>query len=208
MKILKPARRMHPGTPRKDIEKTIERLGLAEYKYRRAGNLSHGNAQRLGLAKALLHHPKLIILDEPANGLDPAGIVEIRDFLLDLTRNQGVTIFMSSHILAEVARLAKRIGIIHKGHLVQELNINELQKNRRRRLIVRTHDIEKTRKVLSTAGYPADILPDGSIELKGTAAIEHPDNIASPVGPVRGSSYQVSGGRRRIGDIFPSHNRN
>jgi len=176
---LEATRRMHPGVPPKDIKKIIERLGLAEYSYRRAGNLSHGNAQRLGLAKALLHHPKLIILDEPANGLDPAGIVEIRDFLLDLTRNQGVTIFMSSHILAEVARLAERIGIIHKGHLVQELNINELQKNRRRRLLVRTRDIEKTRMVLSAAGYSADILPDGSIELKGKAAIEHPDNIAS-----------------------------
>ena len=91
MRTSKSTRRMHPGTPPKDIENIIERLGLAEYKYRRAGNLSHGNAQRLGLAKALLHHPKLVILDEPANGLDPAGIVEIRDFLLDLTRNQGVT---------------------------------------------------------------------------------------------------------------------
>ena len=81
-------------------------MGLAEYALRRTGNLSHGNAQRLGLAKALLHAPKLLLLDKPANGLDPAGIVEIRELLLELTREQGVTVFMSSHILAEVAQLA------------------------------------------------------------------------------------------------------
>ena len=120
----------------------IERLGLAAYADRRAGNLSQGNAQRLGLAKALLHAPKLLFLDEPANGLDPAGIVEIREFLLELTRKQGLTVFMSSHILAEVARLAQRIGIIHQGHLLQELNMEELERNRRRRLLVRVRDVE------------------------------------------------------------------
>jgi len=176
---LEVARRMHPGTQPKDISKIIERIGLAEYANRRAGNLSHGNAQRLGLAKALLHHPKLIILDEPANGLDPAGIVEIRDYLLELTREQGVTVFMSSHILAEVSRLARRIGIIHKGLLLQELNVDELQKNRRRRLVLRTRDMETARQTLMRAGHPADIIPDGSIELKNPAAIEHPDIIAS-----------------------------
>jgi len=176
---LEVARRMHPGTQPKDISKVIDRLGLAEYANRRAGNLSHGNAQRLGLAKALLHHPKLIILDEPANGLDPAGIVEIRDYLLELTREQGVTVFMSSHILAEVSRLARRIGIIHKGHLLQELNVDELQKNRRRRLVLRTCDMETARQTLMRAGHSADIISDGSIELKNPAAIEHPDVIAS-----------------------------
>ena len=176
---LEVARRMHPGTQPKDISKIIERLGLAEYANRRAGNLSHGNAQRLGLAKALLHHPKLIILDEPANGLDPAGIVEIRDYLLELTREQGVTVFMSSHILAEVSRLARRIGIIHKGLLLQELNVDELQKNRRRRLVLRTCDMETARQTLMRAGHSADIISDGSIELKNPAAIEHPDIIAS-----------------------------
>jgi len=175
---LEVSRRLHPGTPSEDIDGIIERLGLAEYANRRAGNLSHGNAQRLGIAKALLHHPKLIILDEPANGLDPAGIVEIRDILLDLTRNQGVTIFMSSHILAEVARLAKRIGIIHKGRLLQELSIDEMQRNRNRRLVLRTHENEKGRQALIAGGYPARILIDGSIELKDPQAIEHPDDIA------------------------------
>src|SRR5262249_34704690 len=75
---LEAARRLHPGTPRAAVDQTIEQLGLAAYADRRAGTLSLGNAQRLGLAKALLHRPRLLLLDEPANGLDPAGIVEVR----------------------------------------------------------------------------------------------------------------------------------
>ena len=128
---LEVARRLHPGVPRQSVGRTIERMGLAAYADRRAGTLSQGNAQRLGLARALLHEPKLLILDEPANGLDPAGIVEIRDLLLELTRQQGVTVFMASHILAEVSRLSRRIGIIHEGRLIQELDVDELEHNRR-----------------------------------------------------------------------------
>ncbi len=173
------ARRLHPGTPAAAVGQIIERLGLAVYANRRAGNLSLGNAQRLGLAKALLHNPRLIFLDEPANGLDPAGIVEIRTLLLELTRQQGVTVFMSSHILAEVSRLAGRIGIIHQGRLLQELNIDELERNRRRRLLLRTRDAAAARQILAAAGQSAELLPDGSLQLNNSSSIEHPDDIAS-----------------------------
>ena len=174
---LEVARRLHPGTPQKAVGQIIERLGLAAYASRRTGTLSHGNAQRLGLAKALIHAPRLLILDEPANGLDPAGIVEIRELLLELTRQQGGTVFMSSHILAEVSRLAGRIGIIHKGHLLQELSIDELERNRKRRLLLRARDVEAAQRVLTEAGLPAEILPDGAMELKNAAAVERPDEI-------------------------------
>jgi ABC-2 type transport system ATP-binding protein len=175
---LEVARRLHPGAPRPAVSRTIERLGLAAYADRRAGTLSHGNAQRLGLAKALLHEPRLLVLDEPANGLDPAGIVEIRALLLELTRERGVTVFMSSHILAEVARLAGRIGIIHLGRLLQELDVEELERNRRRRLMVRARDMEAARRALAEAGQPAGVSPDGAIELTSAAAIAAPDDIA------------------------------
>ncbi len=174
---LEAARRLHPGTPRAAVGQIIERLGLAEYVDRRTGNLSQGNAQRLGLAKALLHQPKLLFLDEPANGLDPAGIVEIRELLLELTRQQGATVFMSSHILAEVSRLAQRIGIIHQGRLVQELILDELERNRRRRLLLRARDLEAAQRALVDAGQPAVILPDGTIELKNAAAVDRPEDI-------------------------------
>jgi ABC-2 type transport system ATP-binding protein len=176
---LEVARRLHPGTSTKAVNRVIERMGLADYAHRRAGVLSQGNAQRLGLAKALLHNPRLILLDEPANGLDPAGIVEIRTLLLGLTRQEGVTVFMSSHILAEVSRLADRIGIIHEGKLLQEMSISELEGNRCRRLLVRAHNIEAARQALFAAGYPGKILPDGILELNQPSAIERPDEIAS-----------------------------
>jgi len=176
---LEVARRLHPGTSPKAVSNIIERLGLATYADRRAGTLSQGNAQRLGLAKALLHAPRLLILDEPANGLDPAGIVEIRELLLELTREQGVTVFMASHILAEVSRLAQRIGIIHNGHLLQELDVNELEQNRRRRLLLRARDMEAARLALAIAGHPAEIVQNSTLEIKDISSVEHPDNIVS-----------------------------
>ncbi len=176
---LEVARRLHPGTTPKAIVNIIERLGLTAYADRRAGTLSQGNAQRLGLAKALLHAPRLLILDEPANGLDPAGIVEIRELLLELTREQGVTVFMASHILAEVSRLAQRIGIIHNGHLLQELDVNELEQNRRRRLLLRARDMEAARLALATAGHSAEILQNSTLEIKDIPSVEHPENIVS-----------------------------
>jgi ABC-2 type transport system ATP-binding protein len=176
---LEVARRLHPGTTPQAVDQVIERLGLAAYTKRKAGVLSQGNAQRLGLAKALLHHPRLILLDEPANGLDPAGIVEIRNLLHELTRQEGVTVFMSSHILAEVSRLADRIGIIHQGHLLQEMDADELEHDRCRRLVVRTRNAGKARQTLADAGYKAEVFPDGSMALDQTSAIENPDEIAS-----------------------------
>ena len=174
---LEVARRLHPGTPTKAVGQIIERLGLEAYADIRTGTLSHGNAQRLGLAKAMIHNPRLLILDEPANGLDPAGIVEIRQLLLELTSRNGGTVFMSSHILAEVSRLAGRIGIIHQGRLLQELSTDELEQNRRRRLLLRAREVEAAHRVLMAADQPAVILQDGAIELKNASSIERPDEI-------------------------------
>ena len=176
---LEVTRRLHPGIQPFAVPRVIERMGLSAYANRRAGTLSLGNAQRLGLAKALLHQPRLLFLDEPANGLDPAGIVEIRDLLIELTRQQGATVFMSSHILAEVSRMAQRIGIIHEGRLLQEMNIEELEQNRLRRLLLRTRNSEAARQVLASSGYPAKILADGAIEINQAFASQHPDDIAT-----------------------------
>jgi ABC-2 type transport system ATP-binding protein len=113
------------GASRSTIEETIALLRLEPYADRRAGQLSLGNKQRLSLARALLHTPEVLVLDEPANGLDPAGIVEIRELLRSLATERGVTVFMSSHILAEIAHLADRIGIVHEGRLLEELSRDE-----------------------------------------------------------------------------------
>jgi ABC-2 type transport system ATP-binding protein len=176
---LEAARRLHPGTPAQAVSQAIERLGLGACAERRVGVLSLGNLQRLGLAKALLHHPRLILLDEPANGLDPAGIVDIRKLLLELTRQEGLTVFMSSHILAEVARLANRIGIIHAGRMLREMDEAGLEHNRRRRLLLRARDIERARQALSVAGYPGKSMADGRLALDQPSVLERPDDIAS-----------------------------
>jgi len=174
---LEVARRLHPGTPPSAVGQVIERLNLAEYAERKASTLSHGNAQRLGLAKALIHSPRLLILDEPANGLDPAGIVEIRQLLRQITHQDGGTVFMSSHILAEVSRLAMRIGIIHHGQLLQELSIDELERNRNRRLLIGVQEVEQAQRSLVAAGQAVEILPDGTIQLKNAGAVSHPEEI-------------------------------
>jgi ABC-2 type transport system ATP-binding protein len=176
---LEAMRRLRPGTARQAVDRIIERLDLTAYADRRTGTLSHGNAQRLGLAKALLHTPQLLILDEPANGLDPAGIVEIRNLLIELAHDQGVTVFMSSHILGEVSRLAQRIGIIHHGRLLQELDVDELERRRRRRLLVRARDSQAARSVLLDAGFSADLASETTIEVEDQEAMERPDGIAT-----------------------------
>jgi len=176
---LKIISKLRPGINPKAVNKIIEKLGLAQYADRRAGTLSLGNAQRLGLAQALMHKPKLLILDEPANGLDPAGIVEIRNLLINLAADQGVTIFLSSHILGEVSRLAHRIGIIHEGKLIQELAIQELQKNRNRRLLIQTRDCQSARDMLAGESYSARLNASGEIEIDDQTAIDNPDVVAT-----------------------------
>jgi ABC-2 type transport system ATP-binding protein len=153
-------------------------LALAPYADRRAGTLSLGNAQRLGLAKALLHEPELLILDEPANGLDPAGVVEVRKLLLGLAQDRGVTVFMASHILSEVARLATRIGVIHRGRLIEELAAEVLERQRRRWLVVDARDRRAARAILTTAGFAVGACQDGVLALTDERAIACPDDVA------------------------------
>lgn len=171
-------RRLRGISDLRSVDRIIDQLGLRAYAARKARNLSLGNAQRLGLAKALLHQPELLILDEPANGLDPAGIVEIRDLLLGLAQNEAVTIFISSHILAEISKLATRMGIIHQGKLLQEIDTAQLETLRQRRLTVNTRHNEAACKVLLERSYSVSTSHE-AIVLTDRRAIEHPDEIAS-----------------------------
>jgi ABC-2 type transport system ATP-binding protein len=171
------ARRLHGISKPNATSRVIEGLVLASYADRKAGTLSTGNLQRMGLARALLHEPELLILDEPANGLDPAGVVEIRELLASLAHKKGVTIFMSSHVLTEVDRLATRIGIIHKGRLIEELDTNQLEQFRAKRLEIRTRNNDAAQMSLQSAGY-RPVVEDGTILIENEHAIEHPDEIA------------------------------
>jgi ABC-2 type transport system ATP-binding protein len=172
------ARRLQGVSDINATSRVIERLGLASYADRKADGLSTGNLQRLGLARALLHEPELLILDEPASGLDPAGVVEVRDLLASLTREKGVTVFMSSHILTEVDRLATRIGIIHNGRLLEELDAERLEELRSRRLVVKTRDLEAAQSALAHAGFVVKA-DESTINLNDARAIDAPDEVAT-----------------------------
>lgn len=174
---LEVARRLHGVSDSAATTRVIEELSLGSYTDRKAGTLSMGNLQRLGLARALLHEPELLILDEPANGLDPAGVVEVRELLQSLAHEKGVTVFMSSHILTEVDRLATCIGIIHKGTLIEELDTAKLESLRTKRLEIRARNLEAAQLCLRSAGYKFDVLDDMLI-LKDAHSIEHADDLA------------------------------
>ena len=172
------ARRLAGVGDRRRVDLMIDRLALGAYAGRRAGTLSLGNLQRLALARALLHGPELLILDEPANGLDPAGVIEIRDLLRDLAQREGVTVFMSSHILGEVDLLANRIGIVHRGRLVEELDSAALEQRRDRRLEVGTRDLDAAGAALLAAGLTPQRRGDGRLELRDPISLEAPERVA------------------------------
>ena len=164
------------------VGRAIDRLGLGPYRDRRAGTLSLGNLQRLALARAVLHAPELLVLDEPANGLDPAGVIEIRELLRDLVTDARSTVFMSSHILAEVDLLATRIGIVHHGRLIEELDSDALRRHRDPRLEVAAPDIDAAEQALAAGGYAPRRIESASrttLELREPRAIERPEAVAA-----------------------------
>lgn len=172
-------RRLRFISDKSSIDKVVDKLKLGSYKNRKAKNLSLGNAQRLGLAKALIHNPEILILDEPTNGLDPAGIFEIREMLNDLAKNHGVTIFISSHILGEISRFSTRIGIIHEGKLVQETDSGQLDKLCRKRLLISARNTQKAHSILIESGYNVSGTKDDIIEISDEAAVNKPESVAT-----------------------------
>jgi ABC-type multidrug transport system ATPase subunit len=153
------------GAPRTAVADAVKLMRLEGCAERRAGELSLGNRQRLSLARALLHRPELLILDEPANALDPAGIVEVRELLQALAREDGVTVFMSSHILAEVAHLADRIGIVHEGRLLEELDRAQLREKERLYVAVRASQPDRAATLLGAAGFVHVERADGELRV-------------------------------------------
>lgn len=116
------------------IDEALEIVGLQNENKKLVGKYSLGMKQRLGIARALLHNPELLILDEPTNGLDPIGIKEMRRLIKSLAAERNITILISSHILSEIEQLADHIGIIHEGKLLEEIGIDHLRKRNRKYL--------------------------------------------------------------------------
>ncbi|MNO52646.1 putative ABC transporter ATP-binding protein YbhF [compost metagenome] len=130
------------------IEEVLQAVSLSDAGNKITSEYSLGMKQRLGLAITLLHQPKFLVLDEPINGLDPSGIVEIRNILEKLAKEQGITILISSHILSELQLLATKYGFIHKGRLIEEISAEELLQKGKTKICIQTADPATTAHIL------------------------------------------------------------
>lgn len=146
------------------ILSVLEDVGLEDlYKDKKhAGNFSLGMRQRLGIAMALLGEPEFLILDEPMNGLDPAGIVGVRELILKLNRERGITFLISSHILTELSLVATKYGIISKGKLIREITAEQLHEECAKHVVITAEDAEKLAEVVKGAvDNEVDCIPNG-----------------------------------------------
>lgn len=150
-----------------DIPELLELVGLADTGRKKAKNFSLGMRQRLGIAIALAGNPDFLVLDEPINGLDPQGIIEIRELILKLNRENGITFLISSHILDELGRLATHYGFIEKGHMVKEMSAKELDAACRKCIRVQVSDISALSRVLDEIGLEYRIFSDTMADIYG-----------------------------------------
>ncbi len=173
------------GIRNKDaIDWVTEKLKLDQYKDKQVKHLSLGNVARLGIAKAIIHKPKILILDEPTNGLDPFGVIEVRELLKELANNLGTTVLISSHKLEEISKVATRIVIIHGGRLIREVESKELDLYLEKRLLVSGRNNKAMKEVLSAKGYQVNFKSDLEnnscyLELIDTKSVESSEEIAT-----------------------------
>lgn len=143
------------GVPHKDIGRVLDIVHLTQDRNRRIGQYSLGMKQRLGIAMALLGSPKLLILDEPTNGLDPAGIQEMRALIRNMPAATGATVLISSHLLGEMEQMVEQVGIIDHGHILFEGPLTELQRHSRGNVTLRLLDPAKAAPILRANGLTA-----------------------------------------------------
>lgn len=141
--------------PRPNIDRVLIQSGIFDAKNKKVKEYSLGMKQRLGIALSLLHSPKLLILDEPINGLDPQGIQEFRYFLQLLVAEEEITVLLSSHILSELEQVITSVGIIAKGSMKFLGSMDQLRKRQEGKLVIEVSDSEKAQQVLSLKGVPA-----------------------------------------------------
>jgi bacitracin transport system ATP-binding protein len=155
----------------------LSTVGLLDAKHQKVKNYSLGMKQRLGIARALLHHPEFLILDEPTNGLDPGGIKAIRQLFLNLAKQRGITFLISSHLLSEIEKLSTKIGIIHNGSLLEEIDCESLQKKTRRYLEIKVNDERRAAFILEQELGTTDYLIDSPGVLRLYECLDQPEKV-------------------------------
>ncbi len=148
-----------------DIDELLDIVGLGGTGKKRAAKFSLGMRQRLGIAVALAGYPDFIVLDEPINGLDPEGIVEIRELLLRLNKEKGMTVLISSHILSELSMLATHYGFMDKGKVIKEISSVELEQQIRKSMVAEVSDISKATAVLDAIGKEYEVIADNKVRI-------------------------------------------
>ena len=141
------------GVSDREIEDLLKMMRLENTGKKKAKNFSLGMRQRLAIANALITNPEFLILDEPTNGMDPAGMAEMREIIQRLVKERGITVLLSSHLLDELSQIATHYGILHEGHLIKELSKEELAQESRQFIKIDTSATEQAVTVLDSLGY-------------------------------------------------------
>lgn len=153
------------------IDELLKLVGLSHTGKKKAKNFSLGMKQRLGIAVALAGDPDFLVLDEPINGLDPQGIIEIRELLLKLNREMGITILISSHILDELSRLATHYGFVDKGHVIKEISADELENVCKKYISVKARNLTLLLEYLDERAIANTVLNDNEVNIYGNIDI-------------------------------------
>lgn len=186
--------------PKSRIEEVLSIVRLTKDAKRPVKGFSLGMKQRLGIATALLGNPELLILDEPTNGLDPSGIIEIRELIKSLPKEHGITIVVSSHLLSEIDQMATQVGIISKGQMIFQDSISALRAQSTSKIKVTVNDGESAWKTLLTHGYKTDFTQD-KLVIENCADQQVADIVKSLVQNDY-SVYRVEEERKSLEEIF------
>lgn len=182
------------------IHEVLEIVQLTEVSNKKVKGFSLGMKQRLGIAAALLNHPELLILDEPTNGLDPSGIIEIRELIKSLPIKYGMTVLISSHLLSEIDQMATTVGILNKGKLIFQDSINAMRYHAQQNVLLTVSDGEKAWTLLRAKGIKT-IYKNGGIELSDCSN----EKVAQTVETLVHSGisiYRVEEQKRSLEEIF------
>ncbi|MDQ0114162.1 ABC transporter ATP-binding protein [Paenibacillus harenae] len=166
--------RRHKGVTKERINEVVKLLGLQNRIHEKVKRYSLGMRQRLGVAQAILHRPSLLILDEPTNGLDPAGIRELRDYLRKLTREEGISVIVSSHLLSEMELMCDRVAIIQAGKLIDIRSLQEARDSIQSKIVIEVGDLLAAQQLL------ASIFDVSRVEVNGNQLELAADKAAIP----------------------------
>lgn len=148
---------LHPDVPQKRVHEVLELVGLAKHSQNKVATYSLGMKQRLGIARALINDPKLIFLDEPMNGLDPQGMFELRELIVDMAKNKNKTFFITSHLLHEIEQVSDKIAVIQAGKIIEQGRVADLLGKKTEEINIFTDSAEKAYQLIKNLDYVQNV---------------------------------------------------